>query len=180
MEDGSPIQANLYDTDLTAWAEQQAAALRARAGGGNALDYDNLAEEIDDVAGSLLRSCRSYLAVIIEHLLKLQFTLSTRDERGWKQSVRAARGDLEEDLSPTLRSRLPDQMPNFFDTRLKRLRDNDLGLNIDTIRQALPNGYSWEQLTSDDWWPVPAREEKPSESGCRISPSPRSPPSGTA
>ena len=153
MDDGSPIASGLYETDLTAWAEQQAAALRQRGAGGNALDYDNLAEEIDDVAGSLLRSCRSYLAVIVLHLLKLQFTPSAYDERAWKNSVRAARASLARDLSPTLRARLPDQAPAFFRQELEQLEDNDLGLDPEAIRAVLPDGYTWEQLTQPGWWP---------------------------
>jgi hypothetical protein len=39
----------LYEDDAAAWAEQQAAALRAAARGGSnrALDWENLAEEIE-------------------------------------------------------------------------------------------------------------------------------------
>lgn len=158
MEDGSPIRASLYDTDLTAWAEQQAAALRRRDAGHNVLDYDNLAEEIDDVAGSLLRSCRSYLDVIILHLLKLQFTPSERDNAGWRRSVIAARVNLEGDLSPTLRARLPDEMPALFVKRLKLLRENDLSLDVADIRRVLPDGYTWEEATGEDWWPQSAGE----------------------
>lgn len=153
MEDGSPIQSSLYDRDLTAWAEQQAAALRARAGG-NVLDYENLAEEIDDVGRSLLSSCLSYIDVAVLHLLKLQFTPSERDNRGWRVSVRAARKDLRRDLSPTLRARLPEQMPELFEELLTVNQENDLGLDTQVIRETLPNGYSWEEVTGD-WWPEP-------------------------
>lgn len=153
MEDGPPIRASLYDTDLTAWAEQQAAALRAREGGSNALDYDNLAEEIDDVAGSLRRSCLSYIDVIVEHLLKLQFTSSDWNDRGWRQSVAAARGSLDRDLSPTLRSRLPEQMDELFQKQLRVLEYNNFGLDVDLVRQMLPAGYTWEQVTTFGWWP---------------------------
>ena len=38
-----------YDTDVAAWAEQQADALRRRAA--NEIDWDNVAEEIEDVVG---------------------------------------------------------------------------------------------------------------------------------
>jgi hypothetical protein len=40
----------LYDTDVAAWAEQQAGALRRRAA--NEIDWDNVAEEIEGVAAS--------------------------------------------------------------------------------------------------------------------------------
>jgi hypothetical protein len=38
---------DLYDSDIALWAVEQAAALRARSA--NTLDWDHLAEEIDDV-----------------------------------------------------------------------------------------------------------------------------------
>ncbi len=45
----------LYDEDFVAWAEHQAEALRAAARGGSnqALDWENLAEEIEDLGKSL-------------------------------------------------------------------------------------------------------------------------------
>jgi len=60
--------ADLYDTDTAAWAQQQASALRRRAA--NEVDWDNVAEEIEDVAGSQKREIRNRLVVICSHLLK--------------------------------------------------------------------------------------------------------------
>ena len=39
---------DLYEADIAAWAEQQADALRRRAA--NEIDWENVAEEIEDVA----------------------------------------------------------------------------------------------------------------------------------
>ena len=48
----------LYDTDILLWSEQQAELLRRRAA--NALDWDNLAEEIGDVGLSQLRAVDAF------------------------------------------------------------------------------------------------------------------------
>ena len=160
MEDGSQTPSRLYDTDLTAWAEQQAALLRERANG-EALDYDHLAEEIDDVAGSIKRACRSYILVIIEHLLKLQFVASDRDQRGWRDSVGAARVDLGFDLTPTLRARMPEQLGPLFDRQVAKLVSRNLIADEAAVKRVLPDGYSWEQITSKDWWPEPAYAREP-------------------
>ena len=63
---------DLYDRDYFAWAQVQAEALRAHRSGENALDYDNLAEEVEDLGGSIRRACISQIANIIEHLLKIE------------------------------------------------------------------------------------------------------------
>jgi len=66
----------LYDTDTAAWSEQQAAALRAAARGGSnqPLDWENLAEEIEDLAKSLRRRLRSQVARIIQRQVKLEYS----------------------------------------------------------------------------------------------------------
>ncbi len=155
MEDGSPVRVSLYDTDLTLWAEQQAALLRERAGA-DALDYENLAEEIDDVAGGIKRACRSYVLVMIEHLLKLQFVPSEQDQRGWRTSVRAARKDLHYDLTPTLRARMPDLLEELFDRQVEKLAARGILTDEHGIKSALPLGYTLEQIMDKEWWPEPA------------------------
>ena len=63
----------LYETDTVAWSEQQAATLRAAAHGASnqPLDWENLAEEIEELARSLRRRLRSQIARIIQHQVKL-------------------------------------------------------------------------------------------------------------
>jgi Domain of unknown function DUF29 len=51
---------DLYETDLAAWAEEQARALRRRAA--NEIDWDNIAEEIESVAAAQKREVRSRLS----------------------------------------------------------------------------------------------------------------------
>jgi hypothetical protein len=62
----------LYDTDILAWAEQQAGLLRRAAAGErvNGLDWPNLIEEIEDLGRSELRAVESLLAQALAHLLK--------------------------------------------------------------------------------------------------------------
>jgi uncharacterized protein DUF29 len=92
---------HLYDSDTARWAEEQAKALRSRSA--NALDWDNLAEEIESLARSDRREIRNRLAIICQHLLKWEFQPARRSN-SWRSSVREARrqiaGLVEE--SPTL------------------------------------------------------------------------------
>jgi hypothetical protein len=100
----------MYDQDLVRWSEEQARALRAAANAGwNApIDWENVAEEIESLGRSDRRALASHIAIVIEHLLKLQASPSTMRARGWTESVLRARGEIEQLLadSPSLRSEI--------------------------------------------------------------------------
>lgn len=57
----------LYDEDLLAWAEQQAALLRA--GQLDKLDVAHLIDELDGMAGKLRRELKHRLRILLAHLL---------------------------------------------------------------------------------------------------------------
>jgi hypothetical protein len=100
----------LYEADTVAWAENQATALRAAARGGSnqELDWENLAEEIEDLAKSERRSLRSHIRNIIEHLIKLEYSPADRPHRKWRQSITNSRVEAEDILaeSPSLKSQI--------------------------------------------------------------------------
>src|SRR4051812_43093582 len=73
-----------YDQDHLAWIEEQAAHLRA--GRLHALDVENLAEELDDMAACQRRELESRLEVIMAHLLKIR-TQPERHTRGWDATI---------------------------------------------------------------------------------------------
>lgn len=102
----------LYDEDFVRWTEVQAAALRgaARAGANLPLDWDNLAEEIEDLGKSLRRELNSRVALIIEHLMKLEFSPAADPRRGWAETIDHERDEIEELLSgnPSLRGDVAD------------------------------------------------------------------------
>jgi hypothetical protein len=97
----------LYEEDFVRWTEQQSSALREAAGAGVnlALDWENLAEEIDSLGRSQRRELRSRISVIIEHLLKLEYSSAHDPRRAWIDMIARERSDIElliED-SPSLR-----------------------------------------------------------------------------
>ncbi len=71
--------APLYEEDFVRWTEQQSRALReaAEVGTNLPLDWENLAEEVESLGASQRRELRSRLAVILEHLMKLQHSPAT-------------------------------------------------------------------------------------------------------
>lgn len=100
----------LYGEDLFAWARQQAEALRAAARGATnqQLDWENLAEEIEDLGNSQRDAVRSHILRIIQHLVTLEYSPSVEPRNGWRRTVRLGRLQIEKRLrgNPSLRSEL--------------------------------------------------------------------------
>ncbi|HBD1844119.1 TPA: DUF29 domain-containing protein [Salmonella enterica] len=96
-----------YDTDVVAWANEQAALLRA--GKLSQLDLDNIAEEIEDVGKSEKRELASRMAVLLAHLLKWQFQPGRRGS-SWQRTIREQRKSilLRVKKTPSLKNCLTD------------------------------------------------------------------------
>src|SRR5208283_4269883 len=77
-----PMPDDLYDRDVLAWSEHQADLLRRLARGErvNAVDWEHVVEEIEDVGLSELHAVHSFLNQMLIHLLKL---------RGWPDNPSA-------------------------------------------------------------------------------------------
>ncbi len=105
----------LYEEDIVAWSKQQAEALRAAARGGSnlQLDWDNLAEEIEDLAKSYRLSLKSYLRRVIQHLVKLEHSPASEPRNGWRRTIRLARSEIRDllDESTSLKREV-DQLIN--------------------------------------------------------------------
>jgi hypothetical protein len=102
----------LYEEDTLAWSENQAMALRAAAQGGSnqALDWENLAEEIEDLGKSIRRSVHSHIRNIIEHLIKLEHSPARLPRENWRESIQNARTEIDVLLedSPSLKPQVED------------------------------------------------------------------------
>ena len=100
----------LYDEDVIAWAEQQAALLRA--GQWQQLDIDNIAGEIEDVGKSEKRALCHRMAVLVEHLIKCRYQPELCGS-SWLRTIREQRAQVRKLLrqSPSLRKLITD--PDF-------------------------------------------------------------------
>ncbi|HTT78085.1 MAG TPA: DUF29 domain-containing protein [Stellaceae bacterium] len=98
---------SLYHEDFVLWSKQQAAALRAaaRAGTDQPIDWENVAEEIEDLGKTDRRTLHSQVRRIVLHLIKLEHSPAIGPRRGWRESIRDARTQIEDllDDSPSLR-----------------------------------------------------------------------------
>ena len=102
-----------YQGDFYGWMLDQADALRRRSA--NEIDWENLLEEVEGLAGSERRELRNRLALVIQHLLKWRFQPGHRS-KSWLATIREQRAkvfDLLEE-SPSLKSHLDDIMPKAF------------------------------------------------------------------
>ena len=80
-----------YDDDFFVWTQEQAAALRRadRSALGSDLDIENLAEEIEDLGRRDLREVRSYIRLMLEHVLKITAHPDAQSVRHWRAEVRS-------------------------------------------------------------------------------------------
>ena len=76
---------SLYERDFYAWANEQAALLRA--GKLDSADIENIAEEIESMGRSEKRELINRLAVLLLHLLKWRFQPGLRGN-SWRATYR--------------------------------------------------------------------------------------------
>jgi hypothetical protein len=123
---------DLYEADIVLWSEQQSALLRRRAAGelvnDPALDWPNLAEEIESMGCAEQEQLTSRLAILLAHLLKWRFQPDRRGS-GWRLTIleqrrRAARIVAR---SPSPRPRLDDILAEAYgDAILIAARESEL------------------------------------------------------
>jgi hypothetical protein len=155
----------LYEEDTIAWAENQAAALRAVAHGGSnqELDWENLAEEIEDLSKSIKRGVHSHIRNIIEHLIKLEHSPAKQPRKGWVDSIVNARVEIDAALeeSPSLDQQLEqfirEEIPRAAKLAIARLeRRGELLVSLETAVKttAYPDlfPYTRDQILGD-WFP---------------------------
>lgn len=147
---------DLYDADVVAWAERQAKALRRHAD--NEIDWENVAEEIEDLAASRKREMRSRLRLICEHLLKWEHLLRTRPDYSdpiscWRSELTEHREQLADLLeeSPSLRRIADDALPRQF-AHARQSVERKMGKSLGLSDDACP--WSLEQVLSLDFLPA--------------------------
>src|ERR1700719_2797810 len=147
--------AQLYEEDFVRWTEQQSSALREAAGVGISLplDWENLAEEIESLGASQRRELRSGIAVIIEHLLKLEYSPAVDPRGGWIDTIGRERLHIEDLLqqSPSLRSRIG-AIIEQLKPRVARLSTISLFGHGETVKMVPVPDYTEEQVLGD-WFP---------------------------
>ncbi|MCS7171699.1 MAG: DUF29 domain-containing protein [Aquificaceae bacterium] len=139
----------LYDKDFPLWAEINLELLKEKAY--ELVDWENLLEEIEDMARRHLDSAVSYIAVILEHLYKWDNfrNLAGGDTAGmsWIRSVENARlrAEVLLDEYPSLRKKLPEELQKAWKKARTELiiwlKDKDLNPESFNIPMYCPYNY---------------------------------------
>jgi hypothetical protein len=105
--DNEVMTPTCYEKDFAQWAFDTARAIRERRF--DAIDWDNVAEEIESLGKSERRELRSHLAQLIYHLLKMQHQ-PERKTVSWTRTVNNQRRQIYDvlDEEPSLRAYLRD------------------------------------------------------------------------
>ena len=147
-------RASLYERDYYTWSVDQARALQERRV--DALDWENLADEVGDLGKSIARGLKSQLARLLTHLLKWRFEAGRRKHsetiaKSWRVSIGNARDEVLDLLeeNPGLKPQVPELFLNAYRRAFKRMQ-RETGLVSSTFPAACP--WTFEQALDDDFW----------------------------
>ena len=141
-----------YDTDFYAWAQAQAAALRAKDWA--AVDIDHLAEEVDDLGRSVQHAIESQLERLLLHLLKWRYDPAQDPRQLWRLSLLDARHELSKHLAENRRLR------GFPAERLAdayRYARRAAAVETELPPVTFPEACEWtiDQILDEDFLPEP-------------------------
>ena len=101
---------DLYESDILAWSEQQAALLRRHAAGeranDGAIDWPDIIEEIESVGREQLHAVELLLVQALVHMLKAEAWPQSRDAPSWRAEAVRFRGDAADRFAPSMRQRI--------------------------------------------------------------------------
>ncbi len=100
---------SLYDDDIVTWSEEQAAALRALGARGelsNAVDWENVAEEIESVGRSQIHAVEGHLVQLLSHLIKRLSAPSAPAQQKWRDEVVAFHSGANVRYGRSMRQRI--------------------------------------------------------------------------
>lgn len=137
-----------YETDIVAWANEQAALLRS----GHLSDIDalNIAEEIESVARTERRELQHRMELLVAHLLKWKFQPDRRG-RSWTSTIKLQRKKLARAIKemPSLRHVLDDEewlSDVWCDAVVQANAETDIVFPKDWIGPL-------DQVLDPDFWP---------------------------
>ena len=143
------IATTRYESDFYAWANEQAALLRA--GRLDAVDIEHIAEEIESMGKTEKRELISRLAVLLTHLLKWRFQPALRG-KSWRSTVKVQRRDLARHLvdNPSLKSQVADAVIEAYGNAVITAA-GETDFDEETFPASCP--WSLKEIMDDAFWP---------------------------
>ena len=147
---------DLYEHDYYTWARAQAQALRERKVSG--LDWDNLAEEVEDLGKVERHRLESHLESLLMHLLKWVYQPQRRS-RSWSNSIREHRFRIQRVLrdNPGLKATLPQLFADAYEAAWF-WAENETRLDLSTFPESCP--WSLDDTMRNDFWPEGPSKER--------------------
>jgi len=139
----APARAD-YDRDIYSWSLEQARLVRE--GRWDAVDRENVAEEIESLGRTEFNRLESALRVLLMHMLKWDHQPNRRS-RSWSLSIEEQRLRLRDVMAdnPGLRPRIGEATERAYGrARLGAIKQT--GLSDDTFPRDCP--YSWDDVTA--------------------------------
>lgn len=147
-----------YDTDIVAWAEEQAALLRGLAQDknlSNAIDWDNVVEEIETVGRTETRVVTSAIRLVFVHLMKLAVLPNSPSANHWQAEIVVWLGDIRADFTPSMAQKINLQV--FWQRALREvtilLSDNPEA-RVSNINEFCP--FALNELLDETFGPAEA------------------------
>ncbi|MBR8832326.1 MAG: hypothetical protein N5P05_002270 [Chroococcopsis gigantea SAG 12.99] len=146
---------SLYDQDFHLWLWATAEQLRQRQF--DEVDLENLIEEIESMGNERKNAVRSFLRLILEHLLKVAYWESERDYNlnHWVGEILNFRYQLQEELetSPSLKNYLQEIFDSTYPKAAKRV--------MREFKFKVPNQcpFTLDQVLDPDWFPIDIEDD---------------------
>lgn len=140
-----------YQTDIVAWANEQAALIRM--GKIDQMDLEHIAEEIEDVGKSEQRELENRMALLLAHLIKWRYQPERRGV-SWLKTIKIQRKSilvrLKKTPSLTVSLNNAEWLESAWDDSLV-IAAKESGIGIDVFPEVIP----WEvnDVLTDGWLP---------------------------
>jgi Domain of unknown function DUF29 len=146
---------DLYERDFHAWLVEQAG--HARAGRVEALDLENIAEELEGLARSDQHAIESRMDRLVTHLLKLGYVSDQGPRRGWVLTVNEQRRRIRRLIksSPSLAGYPAQVLGDAYAAALEDL-EGEPGLPPGALPARCP--FTIEQVLDRRFVPAPSGE----------------------
>jgi hypothetical protein len=130
-------QKNSYDNDFYGWILSQANLLKHEEY--KKVDWHNVIEEIEALGRSEKRTLKSYLRVLLMHMLKWEYQPEKRTT-SWSISIKNSRDDAKETLqeNPSLKSKVDELLESAYKSARR-----DAAIETDLPEKTFPKKCPW-------------------------------------
>jgi len=138
----------LYESNYLKWLEETIKTLKSRQLGD--IDYENLIEELEELAKNEKRRVRSLLEQIIRHLLLYQYwdIEKPRNANHWSAEIISFRNQINEDITTNLRNHLEENINLIYSNALDYVKTKTKLINLPEICP-----YTLHQILDKNWLP---------------------------